>query len=360
MKKIQKHIFILIGILFISTAVYAAWSTPSSTPPGGNISLPIHKIVNPQTKDGGLSVQKVLAMANSTISGQAFFNGALFGNTNTISIGGVDSAGVIQSVETIIKGVLQTTNNTTTLSSPTITNATSGLCADSAGILVRCTTTNTTSYGKLIVDPNYPTAEIQNIRISSSGAAGSPQSILSLYNSSSPFKHFNTVNSTAMPATGTNIVNMKKVPIAATTILWVRVKTVNSTNKGSISGIDDQGNYQCKNLATGGTKGWTHSYFSNFVLDGTDKFVVVYNPNTLCMNSNFCGTVPGDCKNGATAVGSGSIPSCVSGLNPNGTAYDIPRWFTSWECTAPDSSIVMCSAEDSGNINSCAPEPFNP
>ena len=350
MKKIQQYIFILIGILFVGTAAYGAWSAPNTTAPGNNIGLPIHKLANPQTKDGGLSVQRLLAMASSSISQQAFFNGPLVGNTNTLSIGGTNAAGVAQTVQTTISGVLRNTGTTTTLETPTITTTTGErLCANTSGVLVTCSAASSTNYGKLVVDSNYPSAQIQNIQITSAGISGT-------YNATTG--QFQQANSTTMPATGSSVAYVKRAQTTGnTTSLYIKVKPAAISNKGSVSGIDDTGAFFCSNIAgSTSTRSWVTTYFSNFKLNGSNKFIVVYNPNTRCPSGKYCGAGAGACATGATLT-DGPTYSCMTGQNPNGVGYtNFQKTFISWSCTKNEETN-LCSQEDA-SASSCTADPL--
>jgi hypothetical protein len=363
MKKIQQYIFILIGIVFIGTVVHSAWNTPTTATVGDSTGVPIHTLANPQTKDGALSVQKLLAMGSSTISQQAFFNGAIFGNTNTLNIGGTDATGVVQTVQTTISGILRNTGTTTTLETPTIVSASGDrLCANTSGVLVTCTATNTNTYGKLVVDPNYPSAEIQNIRIDSPGNTGTSTSI------SGPFSNttgqFQQANNSTMPATGSSIAYVTRrpgsTPLPPTNTLYIKVKPTAISDKGSISAIDDTGAFFCKNIISSTTtRSWVTAYLSNFKLNGANKFIVVYNPNTRCASGKYCSTTAGSCTGGATLT-SGPTSTCVSGKNPNGVGYtNLDQTFTSWECTY-GSETSLCSDGGTTSAFSCAADLLNP
>lgn len=156
-KQIVSIVFSLIIGLVLSVGlsyVNAAFNLPTSTPPGGNLPVPVN--VNPaaQIKNGSLFVGGTFtAYGSARLYQDSFFKGTVFGGASgTLAIGGTDSIGY-HKVVTKVNGYAkaQQTLGANELANPNMNH----LCADDQGHIVPCTaTTGGTGGGITLADYN--------------------------------------------------------------------------------------------------------------------------------------------------------------------------------------------------------------
>ena len=120
---------------------YAAWNTPTATPPADAIATPITAISPAQVKPAGLSVNTFAALGNASFKQRVLANGMLVSIDPTtpvqiFRIGGVNAAGTTIDVDTTISHDLISGD---TLGSSYLKNTTlNPLCGDSTGTVVLC------------------------------------------------------------------------------------------------------------------------------------------------------------------------------------------------------------------------------
>jgi hypothetical protein len=143
MKKHLKKLFILIPLIFVAGATFAAYSFtgPTAPPSANNTDGPLIDTSLNQVKNGGLSVNAFAAAKNSFFNQDVIFTGTVFGGTPAAA-GPVAFGNTTNKVSVAITGSQSITG---TYQSDTL--KTGGgekpLCADENGTFYICGTTKT-------------------------------------------------------------------------------------------------------------------------------------------------------------------------------------------------------------------------
>lgn len=131
--------YIMLGLVLAAglSLVHADFPAPTTTPPGGNIDVPLHTGPD-QVKDGGLSVNTFQALQNAQFKQQTFLNGTVFGggptDTHTLPVV-IGDAGAPANIA--VDGNLSAVSF---IKSGSVANVTSSnLCATAQGVIVTCT-----------------------------------------------------------------------------------------------------------------------------------------------------------------------------------------------------------------------------
>lgn len=139
--------FIVLGVVVALGASYIhaqTWNPAPSSPPSNNTIFPVNVSANDQVKLGGLSVNAFMANQNAQFDKVIYLQGPMHGGTaassdSTIAFGGTDPVNnaINRVVNMYVTGGLKAAN---TIQSDTLAglNA-SELCANSSGVLIRCT-----------------------------------------------------------------------------------------------------------------------------------------------------------------------------------------------------------------------------
>lgn len=146
--------FIVLGVVVALGASYIhaqTWNPAPSSPPSNNTIFPVNVSANDQVKLGGLSVNAFMANQNAQFDKVIYLQGPMHGGTvasvdSTIAFGGTDPVNnaINRVVNMYVTGGLKAAN---TIQSDTLRGLSVGeLCANSSGVLIRCTSPSTNSY----------------------------------------------------------------------------------------------------------------------------------------------------------------------------------------------------------------------
>jgi hypothetical protein len=185
-----KYIVLGLVVAMAFGVTHAQFVGPTTTPPSGNIDVPIHTGPD-QVKNGGLSVNTFLANENAQFKQETFLNGTVFGGSPGGVIFTVPIGDSTAPANIAVNGNLSAV---TLIQSTSVQNGnSSNLCATTNGTIVLCSgTTSTGGSGGTggssgtpsfvqIGNPTSSNTTYQQFQIGSSVAPGDTFSISAYY-----------------------------------------------------------------------------------------------------------------------------------------------------------------------------------